>query len=622
MTILTTAGAALTDTATHVHQGGSGLGAGLTTLLIIVTGLIGQWIAWRVRIPAIIVLITLGLVLGPLSTLWGGWLQIDSGMPGFESLVGFGVALILFEGGLDLELREFRRVGGHIGRLVILGPPIAWLLGATAAHYIGGLSWPVALVLGAMLVVTGPTVIQPLLRHAKLNQDSASLLKWEGIVNDPIGVLLAVLVYQYFIYAASDGSNAQVLVDLSAAIGSAVFFGGLGGWLIGKLYARGGVPEHLKAPLLFALVLLVYEIANRFQHEAGLLAVTLMGLVLGNMNLGELEDLQRFKENLSIILVSMLFIVLTASLDLDLLLSMNWRSGLLILAFLFLVRPVSIWLATIGAGMQRSNRLLVSWIAPRGIVAAATAGLFGPGLIAAGYADADQLLIIVFGVILVTVVAHGLSIQRVAKKLGLAAEHDGGLLLVGASPFTIALAEVLQKHDISVTIVDGSWLRLKPARLAGIDIFYGELLSERAKDWVSLHHLNAVLCGSQNHFYNALVCRAMAQEFGQHNVFQLPSSETQTNKTRRLQRQQRGKIAFTREAHFDFLNQQLAAGQQVQITQLTAEYTWQDLQSDVTESYVFLGVLNKTGKVNLQSPEQLVGPKEGEKVIYLSSTRD
>ncbi len=598
-----------------------GMHIGFTTLVVVVAGLVAQWVAWRIRIPAIIVLIFTGLLLGPVAVLWGGLLEINSEMPGFQNLIGLGVALVLFEGGLDLELREFRRVGSHIRRLVVLGPPIAWGLGAAAAHCIGGLSWPVALVLGAMLVVTGPTVIHPLLRHAKLNQDSASLLKWEGIVNDPIGVLLAVLVYQFFIYSGDSGPGVQVLLDLGKAVTASLVFGGLGGWLIGKVYARGLVPEHLKPPVLMALVLVAYELANLFQHEAGLLAVTLMGLVLGNMHLGGLEDLRRFKENLGIILVSALFIVLTASLDVEVLKAMNLRSVLLILAFLFLVRPLSIWLATLGSGMRNSDKMLLGWIAPRGIVAAATAGLFAPAMVAAGYTDAVQLLPIVFGVILITVILHGLTIASFAKRLGLSAKHDGGLLIVGATPFSIALAQALGKAGISVKLVDGSWSALKPARLAGMDFYYGELLSEHAKDWVSLHHLNALLCASGNHFYNALVCKALAGEFGQHNVFQLPASHAVQNKNRRLERQQRGHIAWQPDANNTYLNELLEAGWEIQLTRITPEHGMQELESDLGDDWILLGSVAKNGLISLNSPEVSMTIRNEQRVIYFAPPR-
>ena len=593
---------------------------GIAVMLVIVTGLLSQWLAWRIGIPAIIVLIFTGLIMGPVAGIWDLGLIIDADSDGFRHLVGLGVAVVLFEGGLVLELRELKRVGNHIGRLVILGPPLAWLFGALACHYVGGLSWPVSIVLGAILVVTGPTVIMPLLRHAKLNQDSSSLLKWEGIVNDPVAVLLAVLSYQYFQYSSVDSTVLAVFADLGKAILAALLFGGLGGWLVGRWYSRGGVPEHLKAPLLLALVLLVFEISNLIQHEAGLLTVTLMGLVIGNMKLGEIGDLHHFKESITIVLVSALFIVLTASLQWSDLARLDWRTGLLILTFLLLVRPATIWLATIGAGMQRENRILVGWIAPRGIVAAATAGLFGPGLVAAGYPDAELLLPVTFGVILVTVIVHGLTAGPLARKLGLAAASEGGLLVIGASPFTIALCQKLQQMSINVKLVDGSWSRLKPARQSGIDFYYGELLSEHAKDWVSVHHLNALLCASPNHFYNALVCKALATEFGQHNVFQLPDSDAADKEHRRLLRRSRGLIAWQIEASIEQLNASLADGWRIQTTRITEAYNLEQLERD-SGDMILLGVIIESGIIRLQSPEQPLAITPGNRVLYFAPDR-
>jgi len=277
-------------------------------LIILSAGLFSQWLAWRIQLPAIVILITSGLLLGPVSGI------IELGIPQTEltELIGLGVAIILFEGGMDLKLGEIRRVGHGVGRLTILGPPFAWVFGALAAHYIAGLSWPVAWVLGAILVVTGPTVILPLLRQARLNKESAALLKWEGIVNDPTGVLLAVLTFQYFTYAGSGWQ--QTLSGLGLAILAAAIFGGLGGWITGWLYQRGSVPAHLKPPALMVHVLAAYWVSNLVQHEAGLLTVTVMGLVIGNMKLVERESLRHFKENLTILLLAVLFIIIPSQL--------------------------------------------------------------------------------------------------------------------------------------------------------------------------------------------------------------------------------------------------------------------------------------------------------------------
>src|SRR5690625_968156 len=393
-----------------------------TLLLIIVTaGLASQWIAWLLRVPAIVILITTGLVLGPITGV------IDLSLPTghVNELIGLGVAIILFEGGMDLKLGELRRAGHGILRMVTLGPLFAWVLGTLAAFYIAGLPWAVAVVMGAILVVTGPTVIQPLLRQARLNKESASLLKWESIVNDPIGVLLAVLALQYFTTSA-EGWTAT-LPGLAKAVGIAGLLGGLGGWLTGWFYRRGAVPAHLKPPILTVLVLAGFWISNLVLDQAGLLTVVIMGLVLGNMQLVEREPLRHFKENLSVVLVSVRFIVVPAQLYVAHLQAMGLPAVLFVASMLFVVRPLSSGLATIRAPMRWQDRVLLAWIAPRGIVAAATSALFGPALVAAGHPEAEAFMPLIFMVILVTVVFHGATLSPLARRLGLAAEEANGL---------------------------------------------------------------------------------------------------------------------------------------------------------------------------------------------------
>ena len=459
-------------------------------VLVLAAGLLSQWLAWRIGLPAIVVLIAAGLALGPFTGL------LAFGMPQAEvaELIGLGVAIILFEGGMDLKLAELRRVGHGVGRLTLAAPPLAWLLGSLAAWGIGGMSVPVSVVIGAILVVTGPTVILPLLRQARLNKESAALLKWEGIVNDPVGVLLAVLSFQYFTIG---GEMRGAIAGMATAIATAAVLGGLGGWLVGRLYRRGGVPEHLKAPVLMAIVLIAYWASNQVPHEAGLLSVTLMGLVIGNMHLVEREVLQRFKEHLTVVLLSVLFIVIPAQLDAEALALLDIRALGFVLAVLFLVRPITIALATIAAPIRRQDRILLGWIAPRGIVAAATAGLFGPALVAAGHDDAARLLPVTFAIIIVTVLAHGLTIAPLARRLGLAAGRGNGLLIVGATPWT----RVLGRRSSSPAWTSSSWTAptiAADARMAGLDVYYGEILSEHAEHTLETQHLSHVLCATEN----------------------------------------------------------------------------------------------------------------------------
>jgi CPA1 family monovalent cation:H+ antiporter len=588
-------------------------------LTVLAAGMAGQWVAWRLRLPAIVVLIATGLALGPVF----GVVEFTMSIDDLTKLIGLGVAIILFEGGMDLKLGEFKRVGHGIGRLTLLGPPIAMILGATAAHYIGGISWPVAWVLGAILVVTGPTVIAPLLRQARLNNRTASLLKWEGIVNDPVGVLLAVLAFQYF---TIDG---ETLAETAFALASSlVVAGGLGaaaGGATGLAFRRGWVPEHLKPALLMVLVLLVFWAGNAYQYEAGLLSVTAMGLVLGNLPLGERAELQRFKENLTILLLSVLFIVIPSQLTLDQLAMIDGRIVLFLLVVLFVLRPVAILLSTVGAPIERKDRWLLAWIAPRGIVAAATAGIFGPDLVAAGYPDAELLLPVIFAVILLTVLAHGLTIGWLGRKLGLAAGDDNGLLIVGASRWSIALAVALKRQDYDVMMVDGSYERLRNARMEGIETYYGEILSEHAELELDDQHLGHLLAATDNDFYNALVCKALGHEFGQHRSFQLATHEAGEHESRQLTVEQRGRIAFGQEARYETLLSRMDDGWSIQTTRMSDEYTLEDLRERLAASTegggLLLGALGPEGQLRLHSREEDLEATAGWTVLYFAPER-
>ena len=584
-------------------------------MIILCAGLASQWLAWRLRLPAIVVLIAAGLLLGPVS----GIVKIGLSQAELTEVIGLGVAIILFEGGMDLKLAEFRRVGHGVGRLTILAPPLAWVFGALAAHFVAGLSWPVAWVLGAILVVTGPTVILPLLRQARLNKESASLLKWEGIVNDPIGVLLAVLTFQYFTLA--DGGWLHVFKGLGAAIVIAGVLGGLGGWLIARIYQRGGVPVHLKAPLLMVLVLAAYWISNFIQHEAGLLTVTIMGLVIGNMGLVEREQLRHFKEGLTVLLLAVLFVVIPSQLKLEHLQLIDWRAVAFVLAVLFVVRPLTIGLATLGAPMRREDKVLLAWIAPRGIVAMATAGIFGPALVAAGYPDAEALLPIIFLIIIATVLLHGFTLGPLARKMSLAAEDENGLLIVGASPWTLALAQTLKKLEIDVMVADGSYKRLKPIRMDGIKTYYGEILSEHAEQELEDEHLSFLLCATDNHYYNALVCKARGYRFGHHRTFQLAPFKESDQMKKRLTLQQRGYFAFEPPTDIYTLQQRLNDGWTIHATRLSKNFDLDQLKNKLGEpgvDLVLLGTLSPQGKLQIYSREQSFKPTLGWVLLYFS----
>ncbi|WP_405238221.1 cation:proton antiporter [Lentisalinibacter orientalis] len=581
---------------------------------VVALGVAAQWVAWRLRLPAIVLLAGSGLIVGP----GLGWINPSEELGDLlRPVISLCVAIILFEGGLSLRLAELKEAARGVQRLVYLGAPFGWAAATLCAHYIGGLDWAVSLVFGAIMVVTGPTVIMPLLRQSALNRRTASYLKWEGIVNDPIGALLAVLVFQFFVFSGEGSGLAEVLQGVGLAITSGLVFGGLGGWLTGRAFRAGMVPEYLKSPVMLGLVLVVYEASNLMQHEAGLLAVTIMGIVVANMNLPGIGDMKRFKEYITIMLVSVVFVLLTADLNVESLTSIGWRGAALIAAIMVVARPAAIMLATIGAKMEFRERLLLSWIAPRGIVAAATAGVMGPRLVDAGY-DADVLLPLVFAVIFATVFAHGLSLNWLAGRLGLSSRHRDSVVIVGASPWTIELARTLQGLKVNVLVSDSSWHNLRAARLAGVPVFYGDILSEFAEESVELAHVRTVLAATSNDAYNALVCTQIAPEVGQRHVFQLPMGAETEDDPKAIARPRRGNVAFDKEAVFERLWRLYVRGWAFYKTKLSENYSYSDFLSERPEDAMQVILLGPDGDVDLFSVQHELEPKPGDTIVYFA----
>ena len=549
-------------------------------VVIACTGVVAQWLAWRFRIPAIVILTAAGIILGPIT----GVLQPSESFGALLTpFVQLAVAVILFEGGLNLHLHELKDAGAGVRRLITVGPILAFGLGSGAAHFIGGLSWPVALVFGAITIVTGPTVIMPLLRHARLRPRTASVLKWEGIVNDPVGALLAVVLFEYFTLADSGASGIGLVTKMIETIIAAGVFGGLVGYLLGKAYPRGYFPEYLKGPAMLAAVLFVYAGANILHEEAGLVSATVLGLVMGNMNLPSIDELRRFKEYITVILVSGLFIVLTADLNPGLLIDMNWRSWALLATLIFIVRPATVFAATYGASLDREDRILIGWIAPRGIVAAAVAGAFSVRMVEAGYEDAAILLPLVFALIILTVTLHGFSIGRLARHLGIASQKQNGIIIVGASPWTIDLASNLRELDIPVILVDGSWHRLRPARLAGMPIYFGQVVSASADETLDLSSMGYLLAASDNDAYNALVCTRFGNEFGRSRVFQIPMPAADQHETKGLVSALRGQSAFPDSALYEEILRRYFQGWRFQKTRFSDSYSYENYRALVPD---------------------------------------
>lgn len=559
---------------------------------IIIVGIVLQWIGWRLKIPALILLIIAGFVMGPIT----GWINPKEDFGDiFHPIISLGVAIILFEGGLNLKWHEFKQNSQVINRLITWNVLFTFLFGAIASYYLVGLSIPVALIFGAIIIVTGPTVIGPLLKQANLNRRPAALLKWEGIINDPIGALLVVLIYSYYMLSQSETLVIDIVMGLGLSLIVSLILGVGIGFIIAEAFKKGKVPEHLKSPIILISIFLVYTLANLVQSEAGLMATTILGITLANQKLNSLDELRRFKEYVTILLVSAIFIILTADIQPEILQRLGWESWLLLFLIIFVFRPVSVYLSTIRTDIDWQERLFIAWIAPRGIVAAAIAGLFSPQLMEKGYAGAELLLPLVFALIILTVVFHGLSIGWLAKKLDLASNHPDGMMLIGALPWSIAFASELQKNEIPVLLVDKKWENLKPARMQNIPTFYGEILAERTEEVLELSHITKLLALTSNKSYNTLVCSQFAPELGQHSVYEVAWQQENENKL--PSEAVRGTTLFDSKMFYnDFINN-FNDGWKFQTTLLSEEFTYEDAIKNNAENSLIIAIITKSEHV-------------------------
>ncbi len=583
--------------------------------LIVALGFGSQWLAWRLQLPAIVLLALAGVTAGPVL---GVLNPVEDFGPLFQPVISIAVAIILFEGGLNLDFRELRGVSLAVRRLVIVGAPIGWALGSLAAHYAAGLSWPVAILFAGILVVTGPTVILPLLRQAKLASRPAAVLKWEGIINDPIGALLAVLVYEVVSVTHGDETLLTAGTTLVAAIAFATVLGFGFGRTIALAFHRGLVPEYLKAPAILCAVLACFECANLLQEETGLLAVTVLGVTLANSRLASIDELRRFKENLTILLVSGVFVVLSASLPRDVILSADWRMAAFVGAIVFVVRPLTIWLSTVGSGLSWQERTLIGWIAPRGIVAVAVSGLFGPALVNLGYEDAAMLVPLTFAIVFATVIAHGFTIGWLSRRLGLSATGKPGIILVGASPWSMGLATALTDLEIPATVVDTNWHRLREMRLAGLSTYYGEVLSEAAEFHLDMNRFGYLLALTDNESYNALVCSQLAPEIGRHRVYQLGSRADGEDDHKVLAHTIRGRTLLRSGTGYYELVRRRREGWVFQKTRLTEEYDLDRYLSDRPGGTEMLFAVRPSGEIAFNTDKGRPSAKAGDVILSFS----
>jgi len=508
---------------------------------IIILGILAQWVAWRFKIPAILPLILIGLLAGPVSTLytddgskllepiWNG----ESGLFPGESLfyfVSLAISIILFEGGLTLRRNEILNISSVIINLITIGVLITFIGGSIAAHFILGISWKISTLFAALIIVTGPTVITPILRNIPLKKNISAVLKWEGILIDPIGALFAVLVFEFI----SAEKTEEYTLEAIKEFGKIVLFGFSFGFTFAKalelMIKNKVIPNYLLNVFTLATVLGVFVLADYFAKESGLLAVVVMGIILGNSNLPNLKDLLYFKESLSVLLISILFILLAANINFeDLLLVYNWQSLILFVVVVFLIRPISVFLSSIKSNLELKEKFFVSWVGPRGIVAAGIASLFGLKLVDQGVENANLITPLVFMIVLGTVLLNATTARPFAKLIGVYLTDSKGILIIGSSTFSRLIAKFLKDNDRHVVIVDNNKNNIEEAKKIGLDAFTANVFSDDLLNNIELNDIGYLMALTGNSTVNKKAIENFQKQFGEKGTYRVISSEEMKN---------------------------------------------------------------------------------------------
>jgi NhaP-type Na+/H+ or K+/H+ antiporter len=585
------------------------------TLLMIATvacGIGAQVLAAYLKVPAIVFLLLFGILAGPDCL---GLLHPNLLGSGLEVMVSLSVALILFEGGLNLELRDLGRVSGSIRNLVTLGTLITLIGGGMAAHWLGEFPWPIAFLYASLVVVTGPTVIGPLLKQVSVDKQVAALLEGEGVLIDPVGAILAVLVLNIILNGNTDWLI--LFRDLMVRLGVGTFIGVAGGWLLGFILKRSQfLSEDLKNLVVLAGLWGLFGLAEEIRSESGLMATVLSGMVLRAASLPEERLLRRFKGQLTVLAISVLFVLLAADLSLASVVALGWGSLFAVLALMWIVRPINIWVCTLNSGLNWRQKLFACWVAPRGIISASIASLFAILLTQRGITGGDSIKALVFLTIIMTVFLQGLTAGWMAQLLGVTSKSATGAVIVGSNPLSRLIARLFQERGESVAIIDTNPEACELAEREGVRVFLSSALDHSVLEAAGLASMGTFLAMTNNGEVNLVLAQRAAEEFKPPRVLALFPQESQANAPANNSKLDR---AFIADLPLKDWNEYLSDGEvKLGVTQLKSsgfEFQAAHLQALIRAGELVPLLLERQGYLQVMSATQTW--QGGDRIIYL-----
>lgn len=576
-----------------------------------------QWLAWRIRIPSILILLILGFLAGPIL----GLLDPDSLMGELLfPFVSLSVGIILFEGGLTLRLKELPPIRTVITRLVTLSALVTWVLATIAAVYILNLSFPIAILLGAIVIVTGPTVVGPLLRQIRPRGRVGSVLKWEGILIDPIGAITAVLVFEAIV-ASQTTSIQGTVIEIAKSIGTEITAGGFMGiataaFLIFILWRRL-VPDYLQNAVTLMVVSVAFAIANFIQPESGLITTTIAGIILANQSYISVRHIEEFTEDIQVMLIGTLFILLSARIALEDILMVGPTALVFLAVLILVIRPIATFFATARSEFTWQEWLFASMMAPRGIVAASVASIFAFELSHAGdFAEAELLVPLTFVVIVGTVLFYGLLADPVARALGLSERNPQGVLFVGSHRFARAIAKALQDLGFRTMLVDTNWHNIQIGTEEGLNTHYGNALSEHMLENLDLSGIGRMLAMTANNEINSLASLHFPEVFSRAEVYQLSTNEPMNEQDTGPQHL-RGRFLFEEDLTYNRIVEMLSEGATVEIFKLNNDFPASKYMDVYDERAIPLFVVDERGQLLINTADIGIIPQDGQTVVSL-----